>query len=120
VLQVPDGKALYLDDTSGTEHVYAVFSETRWPELERALAAETVRGAPREAIRIDEPNGLELRGVGGTRPIGGDGVQPASPAIPASVEGHHYDLTLASGPLQAEGPVLVIERWFRHVDSQQP
>ena len=40
-IQVPSaesGSTLYLDTTVGVEHVYAVFSATRWPRLEGALA----------------------------------------------------------------------------------
>jgi hypothetical protein len=89
-IQIPSAeskRALYLDTTTGYEHVYAVLSAARWPELEHALA----QPGPTAAATVLEPNALRLRGVAGDR------------------------VTDASEPLEAEGPVLVIERWFQHV-----
>lgn len=83
-------RALYLDQTAGYEHIYAVLSATQWPELEQALAQP---GRAASAI-VTQPNALQLRAVGGAR------------------------VTDASEPVEAEGTVLVIERWFRHVAAQ--
>jgi hypothetical protein len=101
-----ESQSLYLDTTVGVEHVYAVFSATRWPRLEQALArslpiAEVTVGAVATRGVIDEPSALGLRGVGGVRtdaPAGG-GLDP----------------TPVGDRLQGESYFLVLERWFRHV-----
>jgi hypothetical protein len=100
-------QSLYLDTTVGVEHVYAVFSATRWPRLEQALARslpieeEATAGAVAMRGVIDEPSALGLRGVGGVRkdaPTAG-GLNP--PPVGDRFQGESY--------------FLVLERWFRHV-----
>jgi hypothetical protein len=99
--------SLYLDTTVGIEHVYAVFSATRWPRLEQApahsLPIEEEAAPAAVATRgvIEEPNALGLRGVGGVRkdaPAGG-GVDPQP----------------IGDRFQGESYFLVLEHWFRHV-----
>jgi hypothetical protein len=95
MVRIPSGAsqtALYLDDVTGVEHIYAVFSAAQWPELERALAQPGRAGA----VSVLQPNALQLRGVAGARETSG------------------------AEPLEATGSVLVIERWFHHSASRQP
>src|SRR5262249_47877725 len=68
-IQVPSAEKdgfLYLDRNPGVEHVYAVFSVTRWTELEAELAKTSASSAA-TPISIKEPIGLGVRGVGGIR-----------------------------------------------------
>src|SRR5437016_6327248 len=72
LLSVPpagSSNAFYLDANAGIEHIYAVFSATRWPALEEALPKPPpakVPGQMAHGTRVQEPNRLGLRGVGGT------------------------------------------------------
>jgi hypothetical protein len=121
IIQVPteSSQALYLDQTLGVEHVYAVFSAARWPELERALFEEPV--APRQAHSslsarsVQEPLGLRLRGVGGTR------TNVSSVAVAQKFErinqGKPLQLAIASEAFEASSSFLAIERWFRHAHN---
>ena len=108
-IQVPpteSGPALYLDTTVGVEHIYAVFSATRWPWLEEALARPLPAGEelpPREDTSrgvVESPNAIGLRGVGGIRP-------PTSP-------GGELGSSPVGDRFQGDGYFLVLERWFRH------
>ena len=126
IVQVPAAdtrKALFLDTRTGIEHIYAVFSATRWPELEDALARKVPEKAPVTApepssmllAMVDAPNGLLLRGVGGVRP-GGEALAPfAVERLDKNVKlAFHAD----AEPLSASGLFLVLERWFRHVTAE--
>jgi hypothetical protein len=99
-------QSLYLDTTIGVEHVYAVFSATRWPRLEQALARSlpveevTAGGVAMRGV-IDEPSALGLRGVGGVRKDA-----PAGGGLDSPPVGNRF---------QGESYFLVLERWFRHV-----
>jgi hypothetical protein len=100
----PEG-SLYLDSTVGVEHVYAIFSATRWTRLEQALVRPIAEEEPAPtalATRgiIDAPNELGLRGVGGMRTDA-----PGGGARPAPI----------GDRCQGDGYFLVLERWFRHV-----
>ena len=110
-VRVPEdhsGLALTLDRTEGVEHVYFVFTAEPWPELERALADRpltlALRGGGERAgaASVAEPNRLGLRGVGGTA--------VAADALPAAemLQGKGVEAA-------ATGPLVVVERWFRHV-----
>jgi hypothetical protein len=99
-------QSLYLDTTVGVEHVYAVFSATRWPRLEQALGRslpveEVTAGAVAMRGVIDEPSALGLRGVGGVRKDAPAGGGLDSPQVGDRFQGECY--------------FLVLERWFRHV-----
>jgi len=112
------GRVFYLDTNTGIEHIYAVFSASRWPELEAALAepspAPMLSQTTRLAMRVEQPNQLGTRGVGGTR------IDPqASTALDHSQNGKTYHLTLSQQVLQASAPFMVIERWFRHVEERE-
>ncbi|MGA2065020.1 MAG: TIR domain-containing protein [Thermoguttaceae bacterium] len=125
VLQVPSvelDRVLFLDTTPGIEHVYAVFSATPWAELERALSHP--KPAPEKpgrrpdpsllAATVRSPNGLALRGVGGTRLTTG---AIGDSFVVQRMEGQKsWSLPLASDPILAGGSFLVIERWFEHVE----
>jgi len=120
VVQIPSEQAdrvLFLDRRTGVEHVYAVFSAERWPELERALGpAETptsstaVVAGPPGAGLIGRPNGMRLRGVGGVR--------PAQTVTVQRLHGRRRVKLALTGPAwEASGSFLVVERWFRHVGA---
>jgi hypothetical protein len=113
--QIPAAESagfLYLDRTPGIEHLYAVFSATRWPELEAELAKSSDE-KPRKAV--GEPIGLGTRGVGGVRVEDKTGSEATS-----LIEMVHGSETLAlpilNAPLEASGHFFVEERWFRHTE----
>ena len=124
ILQVPSAgskRVLFLDDNVGIEHIYAVFSATRWPELEEALGRPAGPSAHTEsephllATVVRAPNGLAGRGVGGVRveeSLTGVG---ASFIVERTDRTQTYSLPVSAQPLQASGSFLVVERWFRHV-----
>lgn len=124
VVQVPAAdarKALFLDTRTGVEHIYAVFSASRWPELEQALAAKAPPAKPPAAPAasttllatvVSQPNGLLLRGIGGVRP-GGEAVAPI--AMQRLDKDAALTFYVEQQPLSASGAFLVVERWFRHV-----
>ena len=109
-------RALTLDRTAGVEHVYFVYAAARWPDLEQALSrpnppAVAVRGAGGEEGRaVAEPNGLGLRGPGGTSALAG----PADVGLLFTAAGQPVRVAGGSDAA-AEGELLVVERWFRHV-----
>jgi hypothetical protein len=107
-IEIPGaGRGLMLDDVTGDERVYAVFSNARWPELEERLDA----AAGNEPAGRPVPRTLlasRTRGVAGSRPL--TQTQPpvrlgerelAGPVTPALLH-------------EAGGSMLVIDRWFRH------
>ena len=109
-IQMPSaesGSALYLDTIVGVEHVYAVFSATRWARLEGALARPLPAGEELPPLEetsrgvVESPNALGLRGVGGVRPVTSPGDVSGSSSV-----GERF---------QGDGYFLVLERWFRHV-----
>ncbi len=118
-LQVPstDKQCFYLDKTAGVEHVYAIFSQTRWPELEGALSKArpsdpTVQLA--SATRhVEQPFGLGTRGVAGTRPA--LVAFNAGQNLDRIQQGQSYKLTLGDQVFEASASRSVIEHWFRHV-----
>ncbi|MDA1277918.1 MAG: DUF4384 domain-containing protein [Verrucomicrobia bacterium] len=120
VIQMPatDGdQVLYLDRTTGVEHIYAVFSAAAWPELEQALKSSgTPTGVEltRIAARVEAPNGLRTRGVGGIRTnLASTGISPSTNRVH---QGQNHQLSLGGQVLEATGSFLALERWFKHVD----
>jgi hypothetical protein len=107
-VRIPFDRTIRLDDHLGLEHVYAVASSDRWPELETALAA--AEAAPGAGEDVTEPLGLSLRGVGGTLRETTDG-----PVKPEELPVKCADETFSGRGLS----VLVAERWFRHVAPGQ-
>jgi len=114
-----------LDTTAGIEHIYVVFSATRWPELEAALAGPSQPLLPAGSMvtAVQEPNRLQTRGIGGTH----DMAAPIDATVALSAEringGKTYKLSVEGRPFQASGAFLVIERWFSHMNrmsSQEP
>ena len=124
VVQVPAADArsvLFLDTRTGIEHIYAVFSASRWPELERALSDKAPPAEPPStprpstaflAMAVNEPNGLLFRGIGGTRP-GGEAIAPI--AMQRLDKDGALTFYVEEEPLSASGSFLVLERWFHHV-----
>jgi hypothetical protein len=121
-IQIPaadQDRLFYLDKATGIEHVYAVFSATRWTALEDALANPAPStSATRSALSdtsIQEPNGLGLRSIGGTseykQKIDLSNLLP----LEGVEEGKKFTLPFSSKPLEATGFFLVEERWFKHV-----
>jgi hypothetical protein len=101
--------SLYLDTTVGVEHIYAVFSTTRWPRLEEVLARPMPTPAgeetpPLEVVTrgvVERPNAVGLRGVGGVRPEDSPREESGASSVGDRFQGDSY--------------FLVLERWFRHV-----
>ena len=92
-LQMPsaDKAPFTLDRTVGSEHVYAIFSANRWPELEASLSkpSQPLIRSGSTVVLVEEANRSQSRGI-----------------------------EEVDGPLRASGALLVIERWFRHVNAQ--
>jgi hypothetical protein len=113
VIQIPPAEktAFYLDTHTGAEHLYVVFSATRWPALEEALARPALPAAavPPAFAVADRPL------VGATRGVGGVTADEPPPPFERVTEGGRERLTLAARTFEGGGPVLVVERWFRHV-----
>lgn len=117
VIRMPESStaALYLDDTAGIEHIYTVFSSSPFPDLERELMAIR-RQEPLSGIRtVAAPFGMRMRGVGGV--VSADATDLVSelfhnPEAPASVSS-----VSASKIYRGSGPILVVERWFHHVEA---
>jgi hypothetical protein len=98
-LQIPSAakKAFFLDDNTGIEHIYVVFSANRWPELEAALSRPLPSAPVGTAVAVVEvPNGLQSRGVGGTHDNAAPAKMDSSPA-PETVHGHTYQEWGAGG-----------------------
>jgi hypothetical protein len=127
VIQLPPkGGRFNLDATTGIEHIYAVFSASRWPDLEDALAASgpaSVASPPSDSagasrgVRVEEPNGLRSRGIAAinAEPAMED-VQKLLPADGAN-EDVSSALALGNKPYVASGSHFEIECWFKHVDA---
>lgn len=121
-LQIPPaevGRAFFLDQNTGIEHVYVVFSAARWTELERSLARKTdvalasnTPQLPLRGVSVREPLMLATRGIGGMRP---SAPSTAPLAVQRVEKGQALSLPVIAVPLVADGSVLVVERWFRHV-----
>jgi hypothetical protein len=112
-LQIPPAErhtALYLDANLGVEHLIAVFSAVRWPELETALEqaarATPAKGMVPDHLLITRGVEEETRGVGGEESI--------------EVDGNRYQLHLSPKDQAAVGSFMVVTRWFHHVAPGQP
>jgi len=68
ILSVPESGMLYLDQSTGQEHVFAVLTATRWLELEAVLRSASDLPDPL-GVSIDPVPDEVLRGVGGRRPV---------------------------------------------------
>jgi hypothetical protein len=120
IIQVPgaDRGWLYLDQRTGTEHIYFTFSLDRWTKLEEALGQS---GPPPSAAsvvaaqdaHVNEPFGLGTRGALGIRPAAMP--LPAAEFLDRVQGGQTFKLPLSSQVFEASGSRLVIERWFQHV-----
>lgn len=126
VVQVPDAKTsrvLFLDRTTGVEHLYVVFSARRWPNLEKTLAPSAPPpaghpGGPALALAVRSPNALRCRGVGGAR-VEASASDVAKAFLVKRVDGGQtWSLPVSPKPFHASGSFLVIERWFRHVNPE--
>jgi hypothetical protein len=128
IVQIPSAqspKVLFLDRNTGVERLYVVFSSTRWPDLERALAnpgptAPETKSSSADLLATDirSPNGMLNRGVGGVRDK--DSLKNISMkfVVQRTEEGQSWSMPVSAESLQAAGPFMVIERWFRHVNPQ--
>ena len=118
-----DYNILFLDEATGYEHIYAVFSATPWPALEQAFSEESQMMAspssdktepPLLAAVVRGPNGLLDRGVGGWREDESLSETTLTLLVERTIEDGVYQVSCSSDPLQATGSFLVVERWFRH------
>ena len=101
--------ALNLDRNVGVEHLVAVFSAARWPELEAALD----KAARADAKDASVTAALDLtRGVGEERPIDPENKQ----SVAARISGEDASLCLEGRQQAAAGSFLIVSRWFRHID----
>ena len=120
-VQIPSAdrsEFLFLDNTTGVEHIYAVFSAARWPELEEALSKPEALAPSSASIlgaTVQEPNGLRVRGVGGTRISAKTSDVEVKSSVERVQQGTTFALPFTSRPLEASGSYLVEERWFKHV-----
>jgi len=117
-VQIPSaesGELLYLDTHVGLEHIYAVFSASRWPELEEQLSRPAPISAPSQVAKIESPNGLGLRGVGGKHAATITPDLQGTSIVERTQEGKVFTLPFSNGSIQASGSFVVEERWFKHV-----
>jgi hypothetical protein len=130
IVQVPStdsDRVLYLDDATGIEHIYAVFSATLWPELEQALAGEpskppaggagTTPGAL-VVVAVEQPNGLQMRGIAGVRKAATSGAAAEAFTVERAAGGRIQSVSVPANTYRATGSFLVVERWFRHVSAR--
>jgi serine/threonine protein kinase len=103
---------LFLDHTTGIEHIYLVFSATRWPELEAELAKPAALAAAAQTVQT--PNGLLTRGVGGERRKADTAA--LNEAVQRMEESQRLELPYSDRVLESTGSFMVKERWFRHVN----
>lgn len=113
---VPEGsgRALFLDSTTGAESIYAVFSVTRWPDLESALRDASARHTQGGGTRRELLSGN--RGVGGVRRAPDSA--SVSRAVVTHIEGKPYVLPAPVEVVLASGHFVVVKRWFRHLASR--
>jgi hypothetical protein len=102
---------LRLDENIGIEHIYFVLNADPWPALEGSVARldASMTDPESTARKIERPMHLALRGVGGTTKATGPGT--AHSAERPAVTQTRY---------RGEGPMLVVERWFRHGPRPRP
>ena len=99
-------RVFFLDRNEGIEHIYVTFSATPWTALEDAITMQTAsfvqhQGA-RLTARVQKPNGLKMRGVGGIR----------DDTIPVNVNGKQVQLPIH----ESSSACMTIERWFKHIN----
>src|SRR5262249_15943108 len=109
VIQIPPPeleRAFYLDETPGIEQIYAVLSASPSQKLEQVLS----KNMPQFAGKVQKPKALGLRGIGG--------MHSAEPLRVDRIEdGQTIPLSMTASLQEADGPFLVSERWFTHVDQ---
>jgi serine/threonine protein kinase len=126
IVQIPStesNQVLFLDRSTGIEHLYAVFSSTQWTDLERALANP---GPTQPEVKppngdlmttaIRSPNRLLNRGVGGVRVDKSLQNVAEKFVVQRKEKGQTISLPISVEPIQSSGSFMVLERWFKHVD----
>ena len=123
-VQIPSAdspKVLFLDRNTGVEHLYAVFSSTQWPELERALTSPGPTTPKTQSSRPDllatairSPNGMRTRGVGGVRDEHSIKNEAETFLIQRLDNDKHASVSVSSASIRSSGSFMVIERWFKH------
>ena len=97
-VKVPEGEGamFFLDERTGVEHLYAVATRLRWNALESKLAelSSDQEHNVADALRVDAPIDLKLRGIGG---IASD--DDTGESLDTGIQG-----------------VLAKETWFHHVE----
>jgi len=120
VIQVPDKRVLFLDQTAGIEHIYTIFAASRWPELEVALYRESavsfLAGSQSKQRSVKEPNAMSHRGVAGTRFNPPSGDPEKSPSLKQILDCGSRPLPSGSELYTARGSFIVLERWLTHVE----
>jgi class 3 adenylate cyclase len=114
---LPD-RNLMLDNTTGIEHIYFVFSVAAWPELESVLSQPKPPSfdGGTSVARVEEPNNLGMRGVGGVIPAGDDGENRDTLPSDLTIDGTTNPLVISGETFKVSEGVCVMERWFKHVN----
>lgn len=106
-IQAPADMELFLDDNTGIERVFVVFSSAPWPKLESALLEHAADAAATPPALTGEFDSLS-RGVGGA--VRRDRqIKRVDAGVPVEV-------SISTDAVKAKGAFFVLERWFRHVD----
>ncbi|RLB68924.1 MAG: hypothetical protein DRH07_11780 [Deltaproteobacteria bacterium] len=102
-IQTPEGDAAFhLDENEGVEHLYVIATQSRWDDLEKALAK--VGRTTIQSTHIQTAFNLKTRGAGGSRLV-------KATSLPETNIASSEVCRLITGK---EG-VLVWEKWFRHI-----
>ena len=115
LITLPSTEEAYnLDQITGVEHLYAVFSAVRWPELETVLIESGLRQqkASLVAARVEKPNDLRLRGVSGIH------TDPGAASLIQALENPQslQQDSLEAPVFESTESFMVIERWFNHLE----
>jgi len=123
ISQLPSAESnrvLYLDNTAGIEHIYAIFCAARWKDLEEALAKPpSLLSATRSTTltaALQAPLRLGLRGVGGTHVDTTTTEVVNSVPLEGVYQGKAFKLPFSGVVLESSGSFLCAERWFKHVN----
>lgn len=101
-----ENEAFFLDENVGIEHVYFISTQKKFEELENFL--KTPRSPSEKKAPIQVALNFKTRGVGGKITV------PTVPDYSSSISRDSTNQT-AREIFQGEDGVLVIEKWFHHV-----
>jgi len=103
---IPSAPNSYLspDSVPGIEHIYVVYAQAHWKELEERLAS-IAEGPPRQSVST----GIHLlnQGIKGTIPA-------TNSVIRRALNNSWINIAIVGQPVQAKSNPVIIERWFKH------